>query len=103
MDETIHRWRGHVARLGPRADDMDVREIVGWIRHSERFANGFRLDFIAYARQVADQMNPDTARNYRIATNALERYTHGRVLDIAEITPRLPADFERFLRDETSQ
>lgn len=103
MDETIHRWRGHVARLGLRADDMDVREIVEWIRHSERFANGFRLDFIAYARQVADQMNPGTARNYRIATNALERYTHGRALDIAEITPRLLADFERFLRDEPSQ
>lgn len=87
MAETIHRWRGHVARLGPRADDMVVREIVGWIRHSERFANGFRLDFIACARQVADQMNPGTARNYRIATNALERYTHTDACSILRKSP----------------
>lgn len=103
MDETIHRWRGHVARLGLRADDMDVREVVEWIRRSERFANGFRLDFIDYIRQVAGQMNPSSSRNYRSAANALERYTRGRTLDIAEITPRLLADFERFLRNEPSQ
>lgn len=103
MDETIHRWRSYVARLGLRADDMDVREVVEWIRRSERFANGFRLDFIDYIRQVADRMNPSSARNYRSAASALERYTHGRTLDIAEITPRLLTDFERFLRNEPSQ
>lgn len=106
IDETtnlITRWRGIVGTLGASADAMTAKQVYEHIRQTELREQTFALDFIDYIRKVGATLRPGTGKNYEVTANALARYTQGTALDVGQITVRMLADFERFLRSEPSQ
>ena len=106
IDETSHlitRWRGIVGTLGAPADTMTAKQVYEHIRQTELREQAFALDFIDYIRKVGAALRPGTGKNYEVTANALSRYMRGTPLDVGQITVRMLADFERFLRNEPSQ
>lgn len=99
-DDIIREWRKIVAKLDAAADLMDVKQIVEHIKYVETSGDEFRLDFISYGRTIAAAKSSGTGANYNIALNALCRFIEQDTLDVAKITPKLLADFEKFIEDE---
>lgn len=98
----IAKCRNICNDLGYESMVMSVDEIV------ERIKDGlagkrFRLDFIAYMRQKADEMSKGTGGIYRIVSNALCRFLKRDTLDISEINAAFLRNFETFIETEPSQ
>ena len=102
-DKIISRWRNVVMALGFSSDDMTAKQVVEYIKNTERRNGGFSLDFVEYIRKCAGEMSPGTATNYMAAANALGRFAGSRQIDIADVNAKLLSDFVRFLRSEPSQ
>lgn len=103
IDQTqdmIVRWRKIVAKLGPVADSMDVKQIVEHIYYIENHGEVFRLNFIGYGRKVAAAKSKGTGANYNIALNAFCRFLKRDCIDISEITPKLLTEFEKYIENE---
>ena len=99
-DGIIRNWRSIVNGVGRSVEDMDVKQIVERIKAIERDDSVFRLDFIAFGREVAKRKSEGTARTYASAVNCLERYAHGHPVDVSKINASFLEGFEEFVRTE---
>ena len=80
-------------------DEMDVEDVVRYIKAKRADGEGFRLNFASYGISLAEKMKPGTGKNYIVAMRCLVRY-FGHEPDISEITVRAMRGFEEFIRKE---
>lgn len=100
-DAIIANWRALIADLGAAADALSCRDIVDYLRSKSTEVNGFHLDFIGYIRRFAERKSKDnTKASYRTLANALERYTEGKGLDVADVKVPFLQGFEDWMRKE---
>lgn len=99
-NDEVKRIRAIVDAMTTAAtDEMDVDDVVRYVKAKRAEGEGFRLNFARYGMQVAEGMKPGTGKNYRVAMNCLVRY-FGHEPDISEITVRAMRGFEDFIRKE---
>lgn len=93
LDELRSRMYGAVADLGPFAlEAMDVDGVVKYIK-AKLAAPSFRLDFIAFGREVAAGKHPSTGVCYVSALNSFARWLGRDSIDVNEITVALLRDY----------
>ena len=103
MEEMILGFKKKLTSAGVEAEHWEVDRIVEYLTTEEE---NFSLNFISYGRKIADDLEQDgrlgTAKNYRIAINALVRFIGKEELDINLITASFMRAFEKFLKNEPS-
>lgn len=103
MTEIIIGYKKKLISAGPSAEYWSADRIVEYLTSD---VDNFRLDFIAYGRKIADDIEKEgrlgTAKQYRIAINALVRFIKKDTLDIGEITASFMRSFENHLKTEPS-
>ena len=101
MDGVILSYRRRLVQVGAEAEAWDVDKIVEFL--SEDKQQVFKLNIIDYGRKYADviekQGRTGTAKQYRIAMNALVRFA-GETLDVNDITVSFLKRYERHLMEE---
>lgn len=99
-DAEVRKWRGIVDKMPTLAqDEMDVAEVVGYIKAKIVEGEVFRLNFAEYGLNVAKEKKDATAGYYHAAMACLCRF-FGHDPDISEITVKIMRDFEAFIRSE---
>ena len=99
-DAEVRKWRGIVDKMPTLAqDEMDVAEVVGYIKAKIVEEEVFRLNFAEYGLELAKTKKDATSWNYKAAVACLCRY-FGHQPDISEITVRAMRGFEDFIRKE---
>lgn len=99
-DAEVKKWRKIVDKMPTLAqDEMDVAEVVGYIKAKIVEEEVFRLNFAQYGRDLAEEKKFTTAGNYRATMACLCRF-FGHEPDISEITVKSMRDFEAFIRSE---
>lgn len=99
-DAEVRKWRRIVDAMPALAqDDMDVGEVVGYIKARIAEQEVFRLNFAEYGLEVGKTKKDATAGYYRAAMACLCRY-FGHAPDVSEITVRSMRGFEEFVRSE---
>lgn len=103
MDELVLSYRKRLIEAGPGVETWDVSRVVEYLSFEPRSI--FRLNIIEYGRKYADSIERmgrvGTAKQYRIAMNALERFA-GPELDVNNITVSFLKAYERHLIEEPS-
>lgn len=103
MEEIILGFKKKLTSAGVDAEYWDVDRIVEYLTTD---VENFRLNFISYGRKIADDMDKEgrkgTAKQYRIAINALVRFVGKEDLDINLITASFMRAFEKHLKTEPS-
>lgn len=88
-DGLIKKYRDISDRIGMPIMDLDVDQVVDILLHF-RSENKFDLDFVAYTREYADNIEASghrgTAKRYRTAVNSLVRFAGREQVSIFEIT-----------------
>lgn len=97
-NDIIHEWRHVVAKLGRAADELDAKELAQLLKQHEQCGSTFRLKFVEHIRDVATTKRGQTAHNYKVVANSLERYSGRLALDINDITPQVLAHYEQWLQ-----
>lgn len=99
-DAEVRKWRGIVDAMPALAqEDMDVGEVVGYIKARIAEQEVFRLNFARYGLELARTKKEATAWNYKAAVACLVRF-FGHEPDISEITVRAMRGFEEYIRNE---
>lgn len=99
-DAEVKKWRKVVDKMPTLAqDEMDVAEVVGYIKAKIVEEEVFRLNFAEYGLGIAKEKKDATAGYYQSAMACLCRF-FGHEPDISEITVRSMRDFEAFIRSE---
>lgn len=99
-DAEVRKWRKVVDAMPTLAqEDMDVGEVVGYIKAKLIEQESFRLNFAEYGLELAKTKKDATSWNYKAAVACLCRY-FGHEPDISEITVRAMRGFEDFIRKE---
>lgn len=78
---------------------MDVDGLVGALDAKIESKTEFVLDFIEYMREKAKDKGK-SEKMYLSASNALERFMNGRILNVTKISTRFLYSFEEFLKNE---
>lgn len=108
LKKEVERYQ-HIAATIPqvRAQVMTIDEVVEYINSYEKQHGAFRLDFIQFGEQVAQEMidcgRVGTGRYYKSALVALKRYLQRDHLDISEVTVKLLEDFCNFIKNEPAR
>lgn len=82
------------------AEWMTADELQGRVLAAVDDKGEWRLDFIAYAKDKTESMNPKTAEGYRNSLHALQRFIGRDSIDVNEITYTLLLSFRNFLETE---
>ena len=99
-DAEVKKWRGIVDEMPTLAqDEMDVAEVVGYIKAKIIEKESFRLNFVEYGWKLAGEKKDATTGCYQSAMACLCRF-FGHEPDISEITVKSMRDFEAFIRSE---
>lgn len=99
-DAEVRKWRGIVDAMPALAqEDMDVGEVVGYIKARIAEQEVFRLNFARYGLELARTKKESTGWNYKAAVACLVRF-FGHEPDISEITVRAMRGFEEYIRNE---
>lgn len=103
MEEIILGFKKKIVSAGVEAEYWEVDKIVEYLTTD---VDNFRLNLISYGRKIANDLEQDgrlgTAKNYRIAINALVRFIGKEELDINLITASFMRAFEKHLKNEPS-
>jgi integrase len=96
IENQIRKYRNTCNTIGSRINEMDVDQVVDFLKkQQERFC----LDFVKFGRDRASILESlgrnGTAGNYRVALNALCKFTRSNSIDISEITSSF---MQRFLQ-----
>lgn len=101
MDEIILGYKKRLIEAGPVAESWDIDKIINYLSD---VLKSFSLDFITYGRKYADDLEVrgklGTAKQYRIALNAVIRFIGRGKLDVNEINVSFLKSFEMHLRNE---
>lgn len=101
MDEVILGYKRRLLEVGMQVDEWSVDKVVEFLTSVSK---AFTLDFIQYGRKYADGLDAKgklgTAKQYRIAINALVRFIGREQLDINEINVAFLQKFEKHLFEE---
>lgn len=99
-DAEVKKWRRIVDAMPTLAqEDMNVDEVVGYIKARIAEQEVFRLNFARYGLELAKTKKEATGWNYKAAVACLVRY-FGHEPDISEITVRAMRGFEEHIRTE---
>lgn len=98
-ENIMREWRKYIVDLGIGAEVMTAAELADYLRSKTNDIHGFRLDFKAYMRKLAEKKHPSTRHNYLVVANSLDEYHKGS-LDISEISAQWLAKYEEWLSDE---
>jgi hypothetical protein len=83
------------------AENMDVDDVVKYLRRKGAGPGKFKLDFFTFAdKEVLPSKTRGTAEAYRTALNSFKRYLNGTSLDINDITKTMLMDFARHVDNE---
>ena len=83
------------------AENMDVDDVVKFLRRKGAGPGKFKLDFFTFAdKEVLPSKTRGTAEAYRTALNSFRRYLNGTALDINDITKTMLMDFARHVDNE---
>lgn len=94
----VKKWRNIVDTMPTYShDEMDVGEVVGYIKARIIEREAFRLDFVEFGKKIAQEKKKSARTAYMTAMNALARF-FGHNPDISEITVRALRGFEEYLR-----
>ena len=103
MEEMILGFKKKLTSAGVETEHWEVDKIVEYLTTD---ASDFKLNFISYGRKIANDLEREgrlgTAKNYRVAINALVRFIGEEYLDINLITASFMREFERHLKNEPS-
>lgn len=108
LKKEVERYQ-HIAATIPqvRAQVMTIDEVMEYINSYEKQHGAFRLDFIQFGEQVAQEMidcgRVGTGRYYKSSLVALKRYLQRDHLDISEVTVKLLEDFCNFIKNEPAR
>lgn len=98
MDEIILGYKKKLVSVGMEVEKWDVDKVVEFLADTPKL---FLLDFVGYGRKYADNLEEKgrigTAKQYRIAINALIRFIGRDTLDINEINVPFLKAFEKHL------
>lgn len=101
MDETILGYKRKLLEIGMQLDTWSVDKIVEFLTSVPKT---FTLDFIQYGRKYAESLEAKgrigTAKQYKIAINALVRFIGRETLDVNEINLVFLKAFEKHLLEE---
>jgi len=101
MDGVVLSYRKKLMEAGSVSDQWDVDKVVEYL--SVEHQSEFRLDIIEYGRKFADELEKQgrvgTAKQYRIAINALSRFA-GEHLDVNDITVSFLKSYEKHIIQE---
>lgn len=95
-ENIIREWRKFVVELGIGADVMSASELADYLRCKTQDVHGFRLDFKAYMRKIAEKKHPSTRHNYMVVAKSLDDY-HKGALDISEMSAQWLSKYEEWL------
>lgn len=99
-DAEVRKWRKVVDAMPTFAqEEMDVGEVVGYIKAKIVEQEAFRLNFAEYGLELAETKKDSTSWSYKAAIACLCRY-FGHQPDISEITVRAMRGFEDFIKKE---
>jgi hypothetical protein len=99
-DAEVRKWRKVVDAMPTFAqEEMDVGEVVGYIKAKIVEQEAFRLNFAEYGLELAKIKKDSTSWSYKAAIACLCRY-FGHQPDISEITVRAMRGFEDFIKKE---
>lgn len=98
LKKEVEQYQRITATIPPmRAQAMTVDEVCAYINSYEKQHGVFRLDFIKFGYDVAQEMEycgrVGTGLYYKCAVNALVRFLKRDHLDISEVTVKLLEDF----------
>lgn len=103
MEEMILGFKKKLTSAGVEAEYWEVDRIVEYLTTN---VDNFRLNFISFGRKIADDIEQEgrkgTAKQYRIAINALVRFVGKEDLDVNLITASFMRAFEKHLKTEPS-
>lgn len=89
----VAQVRDALAKMPPFwLEGRTVDDAVRWIKR-ELSQPSFRLDFLAFGREVARGKGAGTARTYEVALNAFARFIGRDECDVSEITTLLLREF----------
>lgn len=101
MEEVILGYKKKLLEAGMQVESWDIDKVIEFLTDVPKT---FSLDFICYGRTHADHLEKKgrtgTAKQYRIAINALVRFLGRETLDINEINVPFLKAFEKHLREE---
>ena len=94
--------RASLAKMPPFwLEGRTVDNAVEWLRR-DLGGGAFRLDFLAFARQVAGGKGEGTAKAYRVAINSFARWLGRESCDVAELTRAVVQDWAATLSPATA-
>lgn len=97
-NDEVRKWRGIVDSMPTYShDEMDVGDVVTYIKAKIIEKEAFRLDFVEFGKKLAEDKKKSSRVAYITAMNALARYFEHNP-DISEITVRALRGFEEYLR-----
>lgn len=95
--------RASLAKMPPFwLEGRTVDDAVEWLRR-DLGGGAFRLDFVAFGREVAERKEGGTASNYRVALNSFCRFLGRETCDISEVTRPLLMDWVATLSPQTAE
>lgn len=101
MDEIILSYKKKLLEAGMQVESWNIDKVIEFLTETPKV---FSLDFIAYGRNYADNLEKKgrmgTAKQYRVAINALVRFLGRETLEINEINVSFLKAFEKHLREE---
>lgn len=102
VDAIVRRYKKICNELGERINVMDVDQLVDHLQNKNNSSHGFYLDFIAYGKKVAKEMEADgrkgSAGLYITTLNSLVEFIERPTLNITEITAKFMESYEKWLK-----
>ena len=93
--------RASLAKMPPFwLEGRTVDDAVDWLRRD--LGGAFRLDILAFGREVADRKAPGTAKAYRVALGSFARFIGREGCDAGELTRALVQDWADSLSPATA-
>jgi hypothetical protein len=102
VDVIVKRYRNICNELGERINGMTVDQLIDHLQNKNDSSHGFYLDFIAYGKKVAKEMEADgrkgSAGLYITTLNSLVEFIERPTLNITEITSKFMESYEKWLK-----
>ena len=98
VENLLSRLRDAANKVLILGGDADIDDVVRRVMSKMADEDGFRLDFLEYARKIADEKPKYSRENYMCAIRSFRDYIGSSSIDISQITSALLNKYEAHLR-----